>query len=419
MGAGALATILGVLHFLLQNGLATGVIGSNFSEGLTRYGETVGAYGTVSSSKASTYSPSYTGYAPPNGYAPTQLVSYPSAHTQATYGNQYGNAYDPRYASQSYPQQNYGNVNANGYGAHYAAQNYPPASNWASMAPQPQSWQASHPQSSYGQGNTGWHNPTSNGYGATANPYSASHPYATSNTAYNQGLPYSQQPYGSQQGSQWAPTYSNQNYGANSYPPYSNSNSAYNQNLHTTGTAQGYSHTNYSQPYSPNNLRGNDIQVYFSPNGGCTDAILREIQAAQRSVYIQAYSFTSDPILQACKSAYQRGVQVLVVLDKSKENEEQQIADALEATGIPVYIDGHHAIAHNKIMLIDGRVVITGSFNFTVSAEKANAENLVIIRDRPEIYNLYEQNLRMHLEHSSEHKHSTVGFNRGRGPQRY
>ncbi|MFO0925195.1 MAG: hypothetical protein U0905_22260 [Pirellulales bacterium] len=94
MGAGALATILGVLHFLLQNGLATGVIGSNFSEGLTHYGETVGAYGTVSSSRASTYSPNYSGYAPSSSYAPTQLVSYPTAQTQAAYSNQYANTYD-------------------------------------------------------------------------------------------------------------------------------------------------------------------------------------------------------------------------------------------------------------------------------------------------------------------------------------
>ena len=44
-------------------------------------------------------------------------------------------------------------------------------------------------------------------------------------------------------------------------------------------------------------------------------------------------------------------------------------------------IDGKHAIAHNKIIIIDGQTVITGSFNFTNQAEDHNAENLLVIRD--------------------------------------
>ena len=48
---------------------------------------------------------------------------------------------------------------------------------------------------------------------------------------------------------------------------------------------------------------------------------------------------------------------------------------------IPVLIDAKHAIAHNKVMIIDGKTVITGSFNFTKAAEEQNAESLVIIKD--------------------------------------
>jgi phosphatidylserine/phosphatidylglycerophosphate/cardiolipin synthase-like enzyme len=63
-------------------------------------------------------------------------------------------------------------------------------------------------------------------------------------------------------------------------------------------------------------------------------------------------------------------------------------------------IDSKHQIAYNKIILIDGRTVITGSFNFTTNAEKSNAENLLIIHDRPDLYQLYQSNMRIHFEHS-------------------
>ena len=77
-------------------------------------------------------------------------------------------------------------------------------------------------------------------------------------------------------------------------------------------------------------------------------------------------------------------------------------------TSIPVsaasrVIDSKHQIAHNKIILIDGRTVITGSFNFTTNAGKSNAENLLIIHDRPDLYAAYEANMRIHFEHSDQY----------------
>jgi phosphatidylserine/phosphatidylglycerophosphate/cardiolipin synthase-like enzyme len=67
--------------------------------------------------------------------------------------------------------------------------------------------------------------------------------------------------------------------------------------------------------------------------------------------------------------------------------------------GIPVKIDSAHDIAHNKIMIIDGEIVITGSFNFTLSAEDKNAENLIIIRDKA-LAEKYIKNWQVHWEHS-------------------
>lgn len=142
------------------------------------------------------------------------------------------------------------------------------------------------------------------------------------------------------------------------------------------------------------------IRVYFSPHGGCTDAILSEINQAKSEILLQAYSFTSQPIAQALIRAQKRGVKISAVLDKSNRGRKYSAATFLKNMGIPVFIDDKHAIAHNKIMIIDNRVVITGSFNFTAAAEKKNAENLLIIDDLPDLTRAYRENFQQHLGHS-------------------
>ena len=78
--------------------------------------------------------------------------------------------------------------------------------------------------------------------------------------------------------------------------------------------------------------------------------------------------------------AHKRGIKVEVILDRSQRTQKYSSAAFLYNVGIPVKIDAQHAIAHNKVMVIDGETVITGSFNFTKAAEERNAENLLIIR---------------------------------------
>ncbi len=161
------------------------------------------------------------------------------------------------------------------------------------------------------------------------------------------------------------------------------------------------------------------IQVFFSPAGGCTDAIVREIQSSQRQILIQAYSFTSEPIARACVEARGRGVSVFAILDRSQETEQYSAADFLLNSGIPTLIDSKHQIAHNKVILIDGQTVITGSFNFTNNAERSNAENLLIIRGHPDLYSAYEQNYRHHYEHAEPfHGHTASHSNHGSGNTR-
>jgi phosphatidylserine/phosphatidylglycerophosphate/cardiolipin synthase-like enzyme len=142
-----------------------------------------------------------------------------------------------------------------------------------------------------------------------------------------------------------------------------------------------------------------DIQVYFSPKGGCIEAVVDNLNKATNTVLVQAYSFTSAPIAKALVDAEKRGVKVQVILDRSQRTEKYSSADFVQHAGIPTYIDAKHAIAHNKIMIIDGKTVLTGSFNFTKAAEENNAENLLVIQDLA-LATKYTANWQAHLQHS-------------------
>jgi len=146
-------------------------------------------------------------------------------------------------------------------------------------------------------------------------------------------------------------------------------------------------------------------QVYFSPHGGCTEAIVNALNHAKTEVLIQAYSFTSAPIAKALVEAHKRGVHVEVILDKSNKNKsgKYSAADFMAHAEIPTFIDSAHSIAHNKVMVIDKETVITGSFNFTRAAENNNAENLLIIKS-PELAREYISNWEKHRRHSEAYE---------------
>jgi phosphatidylserine/phosphatidylglycerophosphate/cardiolipin synthase-like enzyme len=153
------------------------------------------------------------------------------------------------------------------------------------------------------------------------------------------------------------------------------------------------------QPVADRDPCSTTIEVHFSPKGGCTDAVVSELEAAKSSVLVQAYSFTSTPIAKALVAAHRRGIDVRVILDKSQRSEKYSQVDFVAHAGVPTFIDDKHAIAHNKIMVIDGATVLTGSFNFTKHAEESNAENLLVIRDRS-LAKPYTDNWQQHVAHS-------------------
>lgn len=160
----------------------------------------------------------------------------------------------------------------------------------------------------------------------------------------------------------------------------------------------------FSLPVQAADLTPGNTQIYFSPNGGCTEAIVKEIDRAKSDIFVQAYSFTSAPIAKALLNAHKRSVKVEAILDKSQKTAKYSSATFLYNAGVPTFIDARHAIAHNKIMIIDRETVITGSFNFTKAAENSNAENLLVIKNK-EIAKAYLDNWSKHKEHADKYEH--------------
>jgi phosphatidylserine/phosphatidylglycerophosphate/cardiolipin synthase-like enzyme len=161
---------------------------------------------------------------------------------------------------------------------------------------------------------------------------------------------------------------------------------------------------NFTHPvFSTENCSGAVWEVHFSPRGGSTDFLNTNIGAANSSVYVQAYSFTSAPIAEALISKRKQGKIVEVILDKSDLTGKGSQIENLVKNGVVVYIDNKHAIAHNKIMIIDNRIVFTGSFNFTNAAESSNAENSIKLAD-PKLAQIYQTNWNSHKEHSVLHQ---------------
>lgn len=140
-----------------------------------------------------------------------------------------------------------------------------------------------------------------------------------------------------------------------------------------------------------------NVSVCFTPGpSSCAETIASVIDNAQASIRVQAYYLTSLPILKALAAARRRGVDVAAILDKSQDRQEEagsrySGATYLAHAGVPVWIDESAGIAHNKVIVIDGTIVITGSFNFTKAADTRNAENVVVLQS-PEIAALYAAN---------------------------
>lgn len=146
-----------------------------------------------------------------------------------------------------------------------------------------------------------------------------------------------------------------------------------------------------------------EVRRCFTPGQNCTQFVVDAIGMAQQEVLVQAYGFTSPPILAALAKAKRGGKEVRVMLDKSNEQKRYCGATYMQHNGVPVLIDHTVDTAHNKVLIIDRRHVLTGSFNFTERAQKRNAENMVLFVNYLNLAKDYVDNWNMRAALSREY----------------
>jgi phosphatidylserine/phosphatidylglycerophosphate/cardiolipin synthase-like enzyme len=134
------------------------------------------------------------------------------------------------------------------------------------------------------------------------------------------------------------------------------------------------------------------IRLYFSPDGGAADAVVAEMAGARKTLDVAVYSVTHPQIAKAVADAHRRGVRVRVLLDKSQSSGRYSSATYLLNAGVPVWTDADDGLMHHKYAVVDGRVVITGSFNFTKSGDQKKAENLLIVEGKAKLVEAYQRN---------------------------
>ncbi|MBF0511997.1 MAG: DUF1669 domain-containing protein [Candidatus Omnitrophica bacterium] len=132
-----------------------------------------------------------------------------------------------------------------------------------------------------------------------------------------------------------------------------------------------------------------ETQVYFSPNGGCERAVVSEMMKAEHTIDIAMYYLSSREIAKALVKALDRNVAIRIVLDQGQEIESSSKSGYLVKHGLSVRYHMGFGLMHNKFAIMDGQSLITGSFNWTRTAEEKNEENLLIMDD-PKIINQYK-----------------------------
>ncbi|WP_423775542.1 phospholipase D family protein [Cedecea davisae] len=132
------------------------------------------------------------------------------------------------------------------------------------------------------------------------------------------------------------------------------------------------------------------VQVGFSPEGSARALVLQVIAQAHKSVRMIGYSFQAPDIAQALVAAHKRGVEVKGGDKKRNQNKASLKAMSfVAANGVQLRIDGHYHIQHDKTIIVDEQTVETGSFNYAPSAETENSENVVVLRDMPDVASQY------------------------------
>lgn len=159
------------------------------------------------------------------------------------------------------------------------------------------------------------------------------------------------------------------------------------------GMMMGIMGLSISPSVSAFEMTGCSASAAFSPHGGGTELVISTINSANKTIRMSTYSFTEPAIGKALLNAHKRGVDVAIVVDKEhngrRQNGAPSVAKFLSENGVKVFLTRAYAIQHNKVVIVDGETVQTGSFNFSRAAQNSNAENVLVISRCPKLASQY------------------------------
>lgn len=123
-------------------------------------------------------------------------------------------------------------------------------------------------------------------------------------------------------------------------------------------------------------------KVFFSPGYECRDAIIAQLRKAKKEILICVFTISDDVIAKEIVFAHKRFIDVRVITDDDKTEDKGSDIEMLARNGIKVKIDSTPNHMHHKFALIDNKVALTGSYNWTRSAAKYNHENILLTSDK-------------------------------------
>jgi phosphatidylserine/phosphatidylglycerophosphate/cardiolipin synthase-like enzyme len=128
-----------------------------------------------------------------------------------------------------------------------------------------------------------------------------------------------------------------------------------------------------------------EVQVFFSPRGGADEALTSLARSARMYLDAACYTFSLESVANELVAAHDRGVRVRVILDRGQGAQAWSQGEKLLAAGVPVLVNTHSGLMHDKFLVADGASIATGSFNWTKAAIERNDENLVVFTGEPKV----------------------------------
>jgi phosphatidylserine/phosphatidylglycerophosphate/cardiolipin synthase-like enzyme len=127
---------------------------------------------------------------------------------------------------------------------------------------------------------------------------------------------------------------------------------------------------------------GTKVEVYFAPENNAMDRVIQAVRSAKKSIKFLAFAYTSEPLFQAMRERLAAGVEVSGIFESFHAGWANITIGPLHAAGATVRFDTNPDTLHHKVIIIDDKIVLTGSFNFSDGADRSNDENLLVIDNR-------------------------------------